>query len=121
MRTDDLVLIPFTEHGVPSGNYDGSSLDFDGNKQPAANYYRRASSTQTVYFNTTDFVGTITVQATLDDPVDSASWFDVYSLGDGSTAITVNTSTAITGNFTWMRVSITDFNSGTITGIALSY
>jgi TPR repeat protein len=39
MKTTTLQLLPTTTHGTPSGNYDGSSLDFAGTRQQAANYY----------------------------------------------------------------------------------
>ncbi len=38
--TTTVALLSYTEYGVPSGNYDGSSEDFIGTPQKAANYYR---------------------------------------------------------------------------------
>jgi hypothetical protein len=50
MTVDTVVLVPTTEHGVPSGNYDGSSQDFVADPAKAANYYRGRGGLQTVIF-----------------------------------------------------------------------
>ena len=74
-----------------------------------------------------DFIGTLTVEATLDTTVTDSSWFTVYTLnGDGSSA---NDSTArfwneaqnIAGRYSWMRVTISNFTQGTIHKVILSY
>ena len=118
MKTENLVLLPLTVYGTPSGNYDGSSAAFDGDRQKGVGYYRRRTSTQSVRFQLTGFVGTITLQGTLDaDPQTDSEWFDVYETSTG----TGDFSQAITGNFTWLRARVTDFTSGTITAVTLTY
>lgn len=127
MKTENLVLLPATEQGTPAGNYDGSSTSFNGTKQKAVAYYKSTNTSQTVRFRADEFVGTVVVQATLDtDPQQDADWFDVYtfpgdSVNDGSTAITTDFTTVIAGNFTWMRVSINEFTSGSLGQITLTY
>jgi hypothetical protein len=123
MRTQNLVLLPLTVYGTPSGNYDGSSdTAFDGTQQKAVSYYRSRRSTQSVRFQLNEFVGTITIQGTLDaDPETDGQWFDVYEYGDGSTQETGDFSETIKGNFTWLRARVTGFVGGTITSVTLTY
>lgn len=123
MKTENLALLPLTTYGTPSGNYDGSSdTAFDGDRQKGVGYYRRRSSTQSIRFQLTEFVGIITIQGTLDaDPQTDSEWFDVYEYGDGSSIETADFSQAITGNFTWLRAHVTAFTGGTITAVTLTY
>jgi hypothetical protein len=118
------VLLAETVHGTPSGNYDGSSQLFYGDPVTAANYYGGISSVQTAYFRTTGFVGDVTLQATLADfttiKADQAAWFEVgsYTAEDPRTDYHPIT---VTGNFTFMRVRVELFESGTINLINLTY
>jgi len=123
MRTENLVLLPLTVYGTPSGNYDGSSdTAFDSNQQKGVGYYRSRRSTQSVRFQLSEFVGKITIQGTLDaDPQTDDQWFDVYEYGDGSSQETGDFSQALIGNFTWLRARVTDFTGGTITAVTLTY
>ena len=108
-----VTLLPLTEYGVPSGNYDGSSLDFVGNAIPAANYYGGQGPIQTFTYTFANLIANVTTQATLSDSPEQAAWFDVYNF-----ATTVNTSSTyastVMGNFSWLRVAVTDFTSGNI-------
>jgi len=119
MKTDSLVLLPETEFG--------GIESIHGGRQKGVGYYRSRSSTQTVRFQTDDFAGTITIQASLDSNPDSNSdWFDVYvfpgdSTQDGSTAISTDFSTSITGNFVWVRSVVSDFTGGIINQVTLTY
>lgn len=119
MNTQDLVLLPLTIYGTPSGNYDGSSdTTFAGDRQKAVAYYRRTTSTQSVMFNTVDFVGVMDIQATLDaDPQDDDAWFSIAGVGPG----TLNVSVPVVGNFTWMRIRVREFTGGEITSVTLTY
>lgn len=127
MKTQPIALIDFTTYGVPSGNYDGSSPTFTSDRQKASNYYKRSSSSQTLRFTTDDFPGEIVIQASLDtDPTEDSHWFDIYtfpgdSATDGSTAITTDYATAVTGRFAWIRAVVTGFTDGTIDTVLLSY
>jgi len=119
MKTDSLTLLPETE-------YSGTA-SISGDRQKGVGYYKRYASSQTVRFQTNDFAGTITVQASLDsDPESDSDWFDVYifpgdSSQDGSTAITTDFSTSLTGNFTWVRAVVSHFAGGTIDSVTLTY
>lgn len=122
MKTTTLQLLPTTTYGTPSGNYDGSSLDWSGVDQQAANYYGGFGDLQTVAFYLSGFQGRIRIEATLDyQPLVDADWFLISDFDSTTTTTTSNFSRNITGNFTWIRARVTDFEAGTITKVMLSY
>jgi hypothetical protein len=124
MNLTTLPLLESTVNGIPSGNYDGSSLDFVGNAQIAVNYYGGQGSIQTVTISVTNFTGDIRLEATLNDSLavntDQAYWFEVdqYLRLLPTTQIYPVT---LTGNFTYMRARILDFETGTINAITITY
>ena len=69
------TLIDNVTYGSASGNYDGSSQDWYSNAVPAANYYGGQGALQTVTYQLQNFVGVITIEATLNDLKESAPWF----------------------------------------------
>ena len=125
MTTTTVTLLPSTTHGVPSGNYDGSSEDFIGTPQKAANYYRGRGGVQTIQWRFLGVQGDVTIQATLDADPATVQWFDVTSYGDGSTAdsttITDVHNDSVLGNFTWLRAVVTNFTDGTIELVSATY
>jgi hypothetical protein len=122
MKTTTLQLLPTTTYGTPSGNYDGSSQDFSGMEQKAANYYGGFGSLQTVAFFLTNFEGRIRIEATLESaPSSDADWFAVSNFDSTGGQTTENFSRNITGNFTWIRARVEDFEHGTINKLTVSY
>jgi len=122
MKTTTLQLLPTTSYGVPSGNYDGSSQDWAGVDQQAANYYGGFGDLQTVAFFLNGFQGLIRIEATLDsEPALNSDWFEVYHFDSTSSPTTQNFSTNVTGNFTWIRARVEDFDAGTIQEVTVSY
>ena len=116
-----IPILENTVYGTASGNYDGSSQLFFSNAVPAANYYAGNGSVQTVLYNLTGFVGTITIQATLNDLPEQAKWFDISERGDGSTADFGITTATVTGNFSWIRARVEGFDAGIIQAVTISY
>lgn len=117
-----VVLIPETTYGIPSGNYDGSSLDFYGNPGPAANYYLGRGSLQTLFYRFDGFTGGVSIEATLDQDPDTATWIEIDSFGsDYSTQWSGVYSSNVNGNFTWLRARVTDFSDGRINLISAVY
>lgn len=116
-----LSILDYTTYGTPAGNYDGSSMDWASNGVRAADYYRGYGGLQSVRYQLTDFIGTIYFEATLDPTANDANWFTTIVVGDGSSALSDLRSQTITGNFTWMRVRIEGFDSGTINFINITY
>jgi hypothetical protein len=124
MNLTTLPLLESTVNGIPSGNYDGSSLNFVGNAQIAVNYYGGQGSIQTVTISVTDFTGDIRLEATLNDSLavntDQAYWFEVDQYLRLTPATQIYPVT-LTGNFTYMRARILDFETGTINAITITY
>jgi hypothetical protein len=116
-----VILLSDVIYGQASGNYDGSSQLFYSNAVPAANYYAGNGSIQTVLYNLTGFVGTIVIQATLNDLPNEAKWFDISERGDSSTAEFGVTTSTVTGNFSWIRAQVDGFDAGTIQVVNVSY
>ena len=122
MKTTTLQLLPTTTYGTPSGNYDGSSQDWSGDRQQAANYYGGFGGLQTIAYYLNAFQGRIKIEASLDsDPVSDAAWFKVDEFDSTTSPTTNNFSVNITGNFTWIRANVEDFDAGTITKLYMSY
>jgi len=122
MKTTTLQLLPTTTYGTPSGNYDGSSADFNGNQQQAADYYGGFGDLQTIAFFLQGFQGRIRIQATLDSvPALDQQWFPVSDFDSTGSPTTENFSRNITGNFTWIRARVEDFEAGSIEKIMMSY
>jgi len=122
MKTTTLQLLPTTTYGTPSGNYDGSSEDWSGDRQQAANYYGGFGTLQTIAIYLSAFQGLIKIEATLDsDPTMDSEWFKVYEFDSTAQTTTNNFSVNITGNFTWIRANVEQFSTGTITRVDMSY
>lgn len=121
MSVNNLIILGLTQHGVPSGNYDGSSENFDSDGTKGVGYYRGQGSIQTVYQRITGFTGVITLQATLDQNWEAANWVDVNEFGDGSSSVSGVYPVTLTGNYTWIRARITEFSAGTIDSITVTY
>lgn len=121
MSNATITLLENIIDGVPSGNYDGSSLDFSSDPVESVGYYQGYGSIQTVTIRLTDFRGTVKLVATLgDDPAQSA-WFDVEEFDYTSSATTLTIAPSYTGNFVWLRADIIDFTAGTINFVTVSY
>jgi len=116
------TILGTTVYGEASGNYDGSSQDWYSDSAQAADYYRGRGGLQTVTFSLDQFEGRIVLQATLDTLAATATWFDVYEIGDGSTTpITDYHPESILGNFVWMRLHVTAFEGGTVNSVTITY
>ena len=120
MSATQITLLSNIEHGVPSGNYDGSSADFFSNAAQAVGFYQGQGSIQTVLINVANFTGSVITQATLSNNPESAAWFDVDTLSTDTNTTEIR-SVSTPGNFVWIRVKIQDFESGTINSVTLTY
>jgi hypothetical protein len=120
MITTETLLTAVT-HGTPSDNYDGSSQDWFSDAVKAADYYRGRGGVQTMGFSVAEFSGTITIEATLDSDPASANWFKAITYGNASIVTTQTISEAVTGNFTWLRARVEQFDAGTINSVTVTY
>lgn len=107
-------LLPTTVYGTPSGNYNGTSLEFIGNAIPAANYYGGQGSAQTALIETTGLLGIITIEGSLNDWTQQAEWFAIETYGNATVATTDTQAINMLGNFVWIRARVTEFTAGTI-------
>ena len=121
MNLTQLQLLPTVTHGTPSGNYDGSSVDFVGVPQKAAAYYRRREGLQTVVFLFDQFQGQLTLQATLDSHPDTENWFDLETINAAQQPTSQQFSKNYQGNFVWIRASVSAFTDGSIDKVTVSY
>jgi hypothetical protein len=91
-------------YGTPSGNYDGSSLDFDGTRQKASDYYISRIGTQSVLFSVDDFIGDVVIQGTLDaDPVTTTNDADPDIT---ASALRLNAGTAIADSVNHLETTL---------------
>ena len=133
MKSSSLVLIAETEFAA------GTTV-ITGTRQKGVGYYLGQGNGANIRFIADDFPGVVTIQASLDtDPktADSypseyptglieADWFDVYTFPgdsaiDGSTAVTTDYTIYLPGKYTWVRAIVTQFTSGKIGPITMSY
>ena len=121
MRTTTVQLLPTTTFGTPSGNYDGSSLDFDGVSNKAPGYYSQGASLQTLGYFLSGFTGKIIVEASLTATPTAADWFTVNTLDGQVGTTTRNFSANINGNFVWIRANVINFSAGSIQNLTMSY
>ena len=115
------TVLGTTTYGVPSGNYDGSSLDFDSDGVKGVGYYRGQGSIQTVYQRLNGFRGIVVIQATLDQNWETANWVDVNTFDNTVAPVSGVYPVSLTGNYTWIRVNIVDFTEGQIDSITVVY
>jgi len=102
----------------------GDSTSFTiSDKVKADGYYGSADGLHTVaYIVSSDYVGTIKMQASLATDPSSNDWFDIDGTSfsyDGST-VTGNKYINFTGNFVWVR-SYVSVDAGSITKIQLNF
>jgi len=121
MTTTTQIVLSNVVYGTASGNYDGSSQLFYSNAVPAANYYGGNGSIQTIFYNLSGVIGIVTLQATLNDLPEQAQWFDISERGDDVIPDTGITSSTVTGNFSWIRAKVEEFDAGTITSVTVVY
>lgn len=121
--TTSTTLLATTTFGTSTGNYDGSSLTFNGDKVKGDGYYGFSDGVHTVQTRVTAFVGTLKIQGSLQKDPANTDWVDINNIviGDGSTAITDSYFNNFTGNFVWIRVTVSDFTAGTINNIYMAH
>ena len=100
-------------------SYDGSTATVTGEKFKGDGYYGRADGLHTVAYYLNGFLGVIKIQGSLAQDPSADDWFDIdgTTVGDGSTVLTENTFKNFTGNFMWIRASVTDYAAGNITKV----
>lgn len=121
MKTSSYTLLPTTTFGVAVENYDGLADTFSGIPQKAAAYYSKDKDVQTVSWYLNGFIGVLTVEATLDADQNSTNYFPIHAVGDGVNPLTENDFANLKGNYTWLRITISQFTAGNINKVSLGY
>lgn len=122
MSSSPTLLISGVYHGLANARYDGSSDEFETLPIHGSAYYLSpASGSQTVALSLNEFQGQIEFLATLDTDEATATWTEVYVLGDFSTRLTENIAVNIRGNFTWIKARVVGFEHGVINEIRIAY
>ena len=111
MKTSSYILIPSSSFGS----------DIAGTPQKAAAYYSKDKSVQTISCYVTDFIGVITIEATLDASNDTDNYFPIQIIGDGIAPLTENDFANLTGNYTWIKATVTSFTQGNIGKVSIGY
>ncbi len=116
-RLASLILLPQTVY-----QNDGTSQPMlvDGEPVKAAAYYISNKFLQTVSYDLTNFKGTLVIQATLDDDLDNANWFDVTEV-EALVDTTENSFLNIEGNFVYVRAVLRNFLNGTVGYVRIAY
>jgi hypothetical protein len=113
------TLLQDIQHGVPSGNYDGSSLDFASDAANGPGYYQGNAGTQTIAVRVTDFEGLIQLQGTLDCLPDAmTNWVTLAEFDTSDSSTTYTQTVTVEGQFTWIRARVLGFENGTIDSLS---
>jgi hypothetical protein len=101
---------------------DSISKSVTGSPYKGDGYYSRSDGFHTVQYSTIDFVGVITVQATLSVNPTDADWFavadSVYTSTNETTGSYIKN---FTGNYVWLRAAISNWTNGTVSSILLNH
>jgi hypothetical protein len=111
--TSEVILNSQTHSGLNS-----DPITVTGDKFKGDGYYGWGDGLHTISFETTVFVGTITIQASLATLPEENDWFNV----DGATC-SVGTGISIvnfTGNFVWVR-AVATYTAGTINRVLFNH
>lgn len=114
-----IIMLPQTSYTIgPPPN-----TNVTGNLVTGASYYLSSQDLQTVTWAITNFKGTLFVQASLlETPTTDNDWFTVFNVVyNNVSGTTINSYTNITGNFLYLRAGISNFTSGTVEHIKVSY
>jgi hypothetical protein len=110
-QSTTLILLPQTYYST------GTSIT--GERTPAASYYLGASNLQTLTWSFTAVTADISIQASLSEDPSTSDWFEVLSIP--ASTLTENSFNNITGNFVWLRAVVSNFTTGVIQYIKVSY
>ena len=125
---------------------DSTTETVTGEKFKGDGYYGRSDGFHTVQINLTGFIGTVSIQGTLETNPSNDDWFSVELESSGTSTIGyVDTTGAITttsptvssitftenetsvnnynftGNYVWLRAYISNWTDGTVNSIQLNH
>jgi hypothetical protein len=112
LTTTSVLSMPAYYHNQSTFNPPYNVLTFPSNKEKGCGYYGISSGLHTVTYKTTqDFVGTVTMQATLASNPVATDWFNVKDtaktyLYNQNLQTTSTVALTFVGNFTWVRANV---------------
>jgi hypothetical protein len=111
-----IVVISSTAFGNAYGEYNGTDINWYSSSYKGDGYYGYTDGLHTYSYQLTGFVGILGFQASLATTPTVSDWFDITTsqVGDGINPVTATGFKNFSGNFVWVRASITRFTAGTI-------
>jgi len=112
LTTTSVLSMPAYYHNQSTFNPPYNVLTFPSNKEKGCGYYGISSGLHTVTYKTTqDYVGTVTMQATLASNPVATDWFNVKDtaktyLYNQNLQTTSTVALTFVGNFTWVRANV---------------
>jgi len=67
------------------------------------------------------FAGKLSIEATLDAGNTRDNYFELAAAAGTTLPVTDNNFLNLEGNYTWIRVTVTDFTAGTINKVSIGY
>jgi hypothetical protein len=116
-----LILLPQTTY---DNNGTAEPYDVTGNSVQAAAYHLGNADLQTVTYNFTDVTGNLVIEGTLASTPVASDWFKIHEIvanNQSNVNSNINTYTNLTGNFSYMRAVLKDFQHGTVQYVKVSY
>ena len=89
-------------------------------------FYGSSDGLHTAQYAVSEFIGTVVMQATLSVTPTEADWFTLSDTEHISPSVSdINASISVvknfTGNYTWTRVNVQNWTSGSITQVLLNH
>jgi hypothetical protein len=112
LTTTSVLSMPAYYHNQSTFNPPYNVLTFPSNPEKGCGYYGISSGLHTVTYKTTqDYVGTVTMQATLASNPIETDWFAVKDtaktyLYNQNPQTTSTVALTFVGNFTWVRAKV---------------
>ena len=110
----------FSTYGRDYNNVSDASTLFYSNKNKGAGFYKNGNGYHTILYHTEGFVGTITIQATLELYPGNSDWFDVSTETFALDSSNSNRMETIVGNFVFIRAAY-HIEDGEIIELRYSY
>lgn len=113
MPANSQIILPSnTHHG------DSTIITVVGDPAKGDGYYGRSDGLHSVQITTTNFTGTVAIQATLAVNPLEEDWFTVH-VAEG-TDETTSKIASVTGNYVWLRGVLT-YTDGTLNSVLLKH
>jgi len=112
-----LALLPQTTFVSPQS-------DVVGNTTPAAAYYLGNQNLQTISYKFDSVTANLIIEGTLATTPGDADWFKLHEVianNQQNVNSNINSFTNLTGNFTYMRARLDDFDNGVVQFVKISY